>query len=169
MMEQAKNEEERCQTTATHCSCKKHMDSDYCLAHGGGSSQKAIETQATSKYRIQTYQARLKQQASHSGIKDLREEIGLLRMMIEARINACTSDTDLVIQSSAIAELVMKVDKLVNSCHRIESLTGELMDRTSLLEFASSIIDIVANNCTPDIADVIAMDIIRATAKKEKE
>ncbi len=168
-METAKTEEERCQTESTYCSCKKHKDSNFCLAHGGGSSQIAIEKTAASKYQIQKYQARLKMQSTHGGIKDLREEIGLLRMMIETRINACQSDTDLVIQSSAIAELVMKVDKLVNSCHRIESLTGELMDRQSLLEFASGIIDIVASSCDAETADTIAMGIIRLTAKKEED
>ncbi len=168
-MELAKNEEERCQTESTYCKCKRHGDSRFCLAHGGGSSQIAIEKEAASKYQIQTYQARLKLQSNHSGIKDLREEIGLLRMMIEARINACQSDTDLVIQSSAIAELVRKLDKQVNSCHRIESLTGELMDRQSLLEFASGIIDTVTKHCDAETADTIAMSIIRLTAKKEED
>ena len=167
-MEHAKNEDERCQTGNVTCRLKKHEDSDYCKAHGGVGSQQSIEKKAVSKYQIEVYQSRLKRHSTGSDIKDLREEIGLMRMMIEGRINACQSDTDLVIQSSAIAELVMKVDKLVNSCHRIESLTGELMDRTSLLEFASQIIDIVATNCTPDVADTIAMGIVAATIKKEK-
>ena len=42
-----------------------------------------------------------------------------------------------------ISDLVMKIEKLVKSCHTLEASLGGLMDKTAILTFATKVIDVI--------------------------
>lgn len=164
----------RCQAVTANGQCRiKAIDgSKYCPVHaGGGNAAKAKE--ATRNFRLTMWQARVGDFADNDGVKSLREEIGILRMLLEETLNRCKDPTELILYSNKISDLVMKVDKVVTSCHRLESATGQLLDKQAALNIASVIVAIVAKHVTDeDAMEAVANEIIAAivnanTEKKE--
>ena len=158
IMERAQTEAERCQYQG--CKHKKEGLAPYCSHHGGVKADVHLQVRAANSYRLDLFQARMDVHASDPNIKNLRGEIGILRMLIEARLNNCKDDYDLLLQSAAIATLVQQANALVSSCHRIETLTGQLLDKQSLAEFAVKVVQIIADTVEPELADEIADKII---------
>ena len=159
-MERAETEEERCQYQ--QCNHKKNGLSNYCTHHGGTNDDTLKQVRAANVYKLQVFQARVDQFATDPNIKNLRGEIGILRLMIEARLNKCNDEYDLMLQSAAIATLITQANSLVSSCHRIETLTGQLLDKQSLAEFATQVVQIISDEVEPEQADRIADLILQA-------
>jgi len=159
-MERAQSEDERCQYK--ECKHKKHGLADTCTHHGGVKTDSARQKTSANTYRLTLFQARVNQFSKDPNIKNLRGEIGILRLLIETRLNQCKDDYDLMLQSAAIATLVTQANSLVTSCHRIETLTGHLLDKQSLAEFATNVVEIITNEVDPEQADNIANKIIAA-------
>ena len=161
-MQRATSVETQCKHIGQHGQCKYEVvpDANKCYHHGGLPEKKAKDAASLSSYRLNLFQARLDQHIYDPNIKSLRGEIGILRMMIETRLNQCKDDYDLMLQSAAIAKLVTDANTLVTSCHRIETLTGQLLDKQQLAEFASGVVDIITQTCNPDQAEDISNKIL---------
>ena len=77
-------------------------------------------------------------------VKDLRDEILILRMLLQEFINnRCKTPNDLIVFSSPIADLVMKVTTVVEKCHKLEGSMGELLDKQAILQFAGEVIKVI--------------------------
>lgn len=84
------------------------------------------------------------EKAENSAIKSLREEIGILRLLVERIINKCEDDDDLLIKSPQISDLVTRIEKLVRSCHYLEDQMGDLLDKTAILRFGAQVIELIS-------------------------
>lgn len=157
-MERAQTEEERCQYK--ECNHKKHGLANFCTHHGGVVADTSAQKQAANSYKLQIFQARVDQHSLDPNIKNLRGEIGILRLLIETKLNQCKDDYDLMLQSASIATLITQANSLVSSCHRIETLTGQLLDKQNLADFAVEVVDIITNEVDPEIANNIADKIL---------
>lgn len=138
---------DRCQAIAggSHqCFYKKIPGSDYCGMHGGNVAIEKQKLAAQRMYNLAQWQVSVGKFASHSNIKSLREEIGILRILIEKKILSCKDDNDLMLRSSSLSELVMKVGKLVESCDRIDTRLGQTLDREQLLQLGGKIVELVS-------------------------
>lgn len=137
---------ERCQgvTSQGQCSNKAVEGSQFCIAHGGNQAVAKLQKDSLRNYRLTKWKARIQRQSESPGIKSLREEIGILRMLMEERLNSLQSETDLLLQSQQISELVMKINVVVKNCHALEGSMGQLLDKQAILQFAGRIIDIIA-------------------------
>lgn len=131
--------------------------SPFCLCHGGNTGAESVERKALSNYRLTKWQARLEDKTSQTEIKSLRDEIGILRVVMEETINHCTSDMELTIQSSKIADLAMKLEKLVSSCHKLEGSMGKLMDKSAILQFAAEVVEIICKELKGDEEKISAI------------
>lgn len=136
---------ERCQGIIAHGQCdhKAIPGKQFCAVHIS-STLRHEERKSQRNYRIAKYQARLEEFADNSQVKSLREEIGLLRMLMEEQMNSCQSQTDLLIASSKISDLVLKIEKVVTSCHRLEKSTGALLDKSAAIQLTSTFVQIIA-------------------------
>ncbi len=116
----------RCQAIAQHGQCVYQVVEGitYCPMHAGA-AQNEIQKQKLRNYRLQKYRERINEKADSDVIKSLREEIGILRMIMEEVINRCTDDTDLIIYSPKITDLALKIEKVVVSCHKLETSLDE--------------------------------------------
>lgn len=94
-------------------------------------------------YRLAKYQKRMEEFRDHDQVKSLRSEIGILRMMLEEKITACDGATELMLAAGPISDLVMKTEKLVSSCHKIENQLGNLLDRQKVQVLASTLMQII--------------------------
>lgn len=118
----------------------------YCSMHSGEQIRQKQNKEKLRIYRIAKYQSRLNEHSDHSGIKSLREEIGILRILAEERFNSCKDNFDLILQSSQISDLIVKIEKLVSSCHRIDLQLGGMLDKTQAIQLAAEIVETISRH-----------------------
>jgi hypothetical protein len=128
------------------------MDGDrkakYCSIHGGVAEINKQESGSKNMYRLAKYGSRISEFASHTQVKGLRDEIGILRMVLEERLNKCQDNDELILSSNVISDLVMKIQTVVTSCHRLESSMGQLLDKQQLIQFAEAIVKVICEEIT---------------------
>jgi len=76
-------------------------------------------------------------------LKSLREEIALCRSLVERRLNMVESNADVISAVGQVNSLFVTLEKLVSSCHRLETSLGNLLSKASLLDLAKVIVEIV--------------------------
>jgi hypothetical protein len=139
----------------------------YCSMHGGVTEATKQNENNKNMYRIAKFGSRIGQLANHSGVKGLRDEIGILRMVLEERLNKCNDADELLLASTAISDLVIKIEKVVASCHKLEASMGQLLDKQQLIQFAEAIIEVISANVEdPVLLDKLAKGIESATEKQ---
>ena len=88
--------------------------------------------------------------------------------MIEERISQCETEHDLILQSGPISDMIMKVEKVVTSCQKLEERLNLLLDRGTLINFAAQVIQIISSNITDtEVLDQIATEIEQAITSNE--
>lgn len=139
----------RCQSNTPKGQCwnKAVIEGKSCLKHGGGNQLKIEEKASMDMYLVDMYKARIIRQKNHPESRSLANEIAVLRMTLELKLNSCESDSELVLAASAIGELVIKIDKVVNSCHKLERNMGQHLDKAVLLQFAGEVVALIGNTC----------------------
>lgn len=124
----------------------------FCLMHGGGTQANENKKAKLKNYQLTQYAERVGDLSNNPEIKNLREEIGILRMTLENVINLCDSPNKLLLYSDKITNLVEKVNKLVVSCQQMEEKNNNLMDRKVVIVIADSIVTLIGQYITdPDI------------------
>lgn len=155
---------ERCQGTGTHgqCQCKRIPGSDYCKMHGGAT----IGQQGVKNYRLTKWQAQVERMSGNPNIKCLREELAILRMLMEERLNLCKDSHDLLLQSHVISDLTTKIERIVVSCSKLDVQLGKMLDKSALLNFANEVISILGEEVQDTaVLDRIATKIIASVDK----
>jgi len=76
-------------------------------------------------------------------VKELRDLIALQHILIEKRYNLITSDGELLAACGPLNQMLLTMERLVNSCHRIETNLGELLARHAVLALAREMVQIV--------------------------
>jgi hypothetical protein len=151
-LRKCKNAEDpnRCQGVGANGQCwlVKVTNSDYCMCHGGSNTIRREEKEETELYQIGVFKARLSRQKSHPELKTLNNEIAILRMTLEARLNVCETDTDLILAAPSLGDLVMKVDKVVQNCHKMEEKMGMHLDKSIILHFAGEVVTLIGKVVT---------------------
>ncbi len=116
-----------------------------CKMHGGGSIAVKVAKNLTKNYRLSKFKVELARHSNSDHIKSLRDEIGILRMIVEERINMCSDANDLILQSHQISDLVIKIEKVITSCHKLEGSLGQTLDKQAILQFASQVIGVIGD------------------------
>lgn len=155
----------RCASNAAGNQCLQYAQpgSLYCGLHGGPAVGRAAER--VRNYRLAKWQGRNEEFADNEQVKSLREEIGILRIILEEQMTRCRDASELLLYSNKIADLVMKIEKVVSACHRLEAATGMLLDKAAVLNITNVIIDVIARHVHDDailekIANEIAISIV---------
>jgi len=155
---------ERCQGVVPsrgQCVNKRHEGSEYCLVHGGNKGAERAQKERLSNYRLAKWQARLEKQATSPAIKSLRDEVGILRMLMEETLDKCQTGFDLLVQSQKIGDLVMKITSVVEKCHKLEGSMGQLLDKKTVIQMANKFIHIISDEDLPEeVLDRIATRIL---------
>lgn len=141
-----------------------------CLAHGGNTQQAAAERKSIRNYRLTQWQAELERHASSPQIKSLRDEVGLLRMVLETRLNQINDKMELSRQSHTISDMVMKIEKAVVSCQKVEGMTGQMLDKQDVAEFGSRIIAIIHSHVQdPETLAAISEEILHLVTSEHTD
>jgi hypothetical protein len=161
---------ERCTATvkASQCPFCKEPGANTCVMHGANSGKESTNDAAIRNYRLQTWKIRVGEMADSSGIKSLREEVGILRVILEEMMNKCIDSTDLLLYSQRMSDLVMKIEKLVTSCDKLEGRMGLLLGKDSVLQLSATYVQIINNYVEdPLIIEKISEEMIKATLQIE--
>jgi len=154
----------RCQGTVRgqQCPWQAIEDTPYCKMHQGGTKAAAAPDRVLRNYRLAKWQVRVNEFADNPQVKSLREEIGILRMILEEVLCRCEDANDLLIYSNKISDYVQKIEKIISSCHRLEQSSGFLLDKTAILQIANTIIEIVSTRVDdPILLNQISEEIIQ--------
>lgn len=139
----------RCQAVVqSHGQCmnKAIEKSEYCLAHGGNNAVNQAAKAETRMYNLGKWRAKVNQFQDHGKLKSLREEIGLLRVMIDERMNMCEDAGQLLLYSGPLSDMIMKVEKLVLSCNKIELHLAGVLDKTQALQLGQEMVEIIGRH-----------------------
>ena len=169
----ADDDPHRCQSVvggndAGQCHHKAVEGGTMCLRHGGNKQLNKIEKDSADMYRVDMWKAKIARMANHPEVKSLGSEIGLLRMLMEEKLRACTNDTELLLASPGISDLVMKIEKVVFSCNKLEKSMGQHLDKAALLQFASRVVAVIAEIVTDkDQVQSVADGILQIIGETE--
>lgn len=134
----------RCQSTGSNGQCTLvAIAGGFCHLHGANKVIESNERKNIRNYKLSQLQSEFNHQMNNTQIKGLREEIALIRMMIQAYLTKASCENDLILYSGPISDLVTKLEKMVSSCHKLEGSMGQLLDKQAILQFASSVIAII--------------------------
>ena len=160
----APDDPRRCQSTAAHGQCPNLSveNGRTCLIHGGNSTLRKTNENNIYALRSSIWQTRIKNFGEDENLKSLNNEIGVLRLLLEERLKMCDDVGSLILASGPLAELVSKIERLVTSCHKLDTHLGSLVNRQALLSFADKIVGIVAHYVAPTQLEEIGKQIIEA-------
>lgn len=119
---------------------------DYCKAHGGPWQASAAEQKRLFGYRLGKWQARVGNFATNPGIKSIRAEIGVLKVLLEERLTSIQDPIQLIAATGPISELIMKINALVVSCEKLEAKQGATLDKNQVVAIAESILGVIFAN-----------------------
>jgi hypothetical protein len=161
----AEDDPNRCQSPGAEgegqCVFLAEPGSKKCLKHGAVQEQRKAEKAKINAYRLQIWQERVDEFSEGEEVKTLRGEIAILRLVTETILNQCKEKHELVLYSGKIGDLVMKIEKLVTSCDRLETKFGMLLDKSAALVLASQIVEIISKyEKDGTVIDAISSDII---------
>lgn len=162
------NDPQRCQGTLQQGQCRNKAiaGSEFCPMHARHEHHE--KKRAARNYNLTAYQARLDELVEAPAIMSLREEIAILRMLLERRLNSCQTDLELQANAMVVSELITKIEKVLSSCHRLEASTGLLLDKPAALALGNKILEIIANHIEDeDTLDTIASEILHAIVEQK--
>lgn len=145
------------------CSYERIEGSDFCIMHAGNQNNHNWRKEEQAKafnYQLQKYRARVMEFAENPQVKSLREEVGVLRLLLEETLNKCQSTNELMIYSTKISGLVIQIEKLVTSCNTLETKTGQLLDKSVIIKLIEQIITIICAYISDvDLLEQLSRDI----------
>lgn len=139
----------------------------HCPRHNPNfAAQKKQQTEAKGLYFAAMWKDQIKDQATHVNVKSLREEIGVLRIMVDSNLKRCSDENELMMRGSTISELITKIQVLVLSCHKVEKDLGVLLDKNQAVRLATEMVEIVSRYVDDaDIMDALKDDLLNAVDK----
>jgi hypothetical protein len=164
---------ERCDymTKMGQCPYKRVAGTARCELHAYHTSESHLKIQAHRIYLAAQWHAQIGQFATPDEIKNLRQEIGILKLMLMKIMSSCQSEADLLMRSSSISELILKIGKVVETAHKMDTLTGKMLDKEQLVIFGQKVISLVSEFITdPDVLKKFAhalVDEIKQTGNTE--
>lgn len=120
------------------------------------------ETKAmVNNYRLLHHQQRLDRGKSSPDVKSLRDEVVILRIVMEEHLNKCKTTEEFLMYAGRIQTLAVDIGKVLQQCHTLEEKTGFVIDKSKVLKIADGISDVI-QKYIPDKAtqDTISQEII---------
>lgn len=148
------------------CGCLAMPGTEFCKMHSGAQAKK--DQKQIHGFLVNVWEARLRGLTDDTGVRSLRMEVGVLKLLLETLINRCQTPDDLLEHRSKFEDLTGKIEKVVLSCNRLEKSTGMMMDKSQALHIAGSIVSIISEHVKDqDTVSIIADEIIKQVLNVE--
>jgi hypothetical protein len=147
----------RCQAIVRNGQCGRDAQpgSKYCYSHNGGND--LVEANNKRLYNLHKANARLATLSEHEDLKSLRDEISIARILIEDRFNLIKDESDLLSACGTLNSLLLTVERLVQSAHKLELNLGSLLAKPTLLALGNELVAIIIDELKdiPDYENVV--------------
>lgn len=138
---------------------------EYCAIHCKGDPERPQKSQYNiAKYR---YRKRYGDFFESDELRSLHDEVALARMALEERLNLVQNDAEFIAASSQLNTMFLTVERLVGTCHKLETSLGALLSKPALLHIVQQIIDILLEEIKDEVLVDKISDRILATIIKE--
>ena len=119
----AREGDKQCEASTPAMVCRHAAvdGTDYCPRHGGTMIRRRQAEKRLEMYHLKRWKKRVEEFAGHTEIKDLHEEIGIVRMMLEETLNKCDDPDDLLQNSGRITAMVDKVQALIATVDKMDA------------------------------------------------
>lgn len=161
----------RCRHTGTRGNCPQVAieGSVYCAKHSN-------EADRLKGYRLQDpeLRERFEQLSRDASLDTIKQEVLLLRALIEDRLNFCKNPAERATALQSVTSALATIDKLFNSVVRLERAASITLDKPTLGRLSEKIIEILVRNLgdLPDrdeIVDRVAAEIAQAVVEIRNE
>lgn len=172
MIRRAKEGEKNCKATTARGECPNvpMPDSQYCPVHGGNRAYTAARKQRKRLYEVERYKKKISDMTEHESANSFREEIAVLRMMLETQLKQCQDDHDLMLRSQVISSLVMNIEKAVTSATKLELQLGKVLTEQQASAWVVEIIEIIGNHVTdPETLEGISNELLESLQRVTEE
>lgn len=156
----------RCKGPARHGQCwnKAVGSGNYCEFHGGSAILKSDKAKETRQYQIEhaAFRNRHDELVGNSKLLDMAEELGLLKLLIEGKINQCRGDLGaLVMSAGPLGDLITKVERITTAIIKVQKHTNENLGEKQVMELALKTIDVIKRHILdPAIIELIADELM---------
>lgn len=156
------NHPDCCQANNAHGQCEYRAapGSKNCPVHAGGTAEKAKAKRELLNLRLNTAFGKRVGEIRNSGnVKNLTDEIAMLRTALEAIGNMIESQNDVLVYVDRIDKLAASISKLVDTWQKIQEKNKELMGRETVLALFDQLMDCIVQRVTdPDALRALADD-----------
>jgi len=137
----------RCQHSRRVNQCKfgSVQGQEFCAYHIALHNPQYRKQNRLKKYRLVQHYARIDELCTNPEIKNLNEEIGILNLLLETLLNECHTPWDFQINHTRIESLVEKISKTMILSHKLQTLTGQMLDRQTLATFVDEVIKAISD------------------------
>ena len=156
----------RCQAMTAKGQCRRKgaelprgQFATYCRIHNGNMSQLHAQKDDQRTYIVAKFQSELDSKRRDPNIKNLRDDVAVLRFMLETKLNSCQTKNDLLLNIGPITELTTRIQSVVTACHKLDTAMGQYLDKQQVVTFAGEVIDVVSKYVSPDILKNIVADL----------
>ena len=131
----AGEDDEKCEASTPAMPCRHAAveGTNYCPRHGGTMIRRRQAAKRLEMYHLKRWKKRVDDFSGHTEIKDLHEEVGIVRMMLEETLNKCEDTDHLLQQSGRITAMVDKVQTLVATIDKMDARAALAPDVLSRL------------------------------------
>jgi hypothetical protein len=143
----------------------------FCERHTEGGTQKIIKHYLlTQKWMRDPAERHLQVDE----LKSLREEIMIARVLVETRLNMCKSEAELVAAMPSIQGYLNTIEKVVISCHTMETKLGQMLNKSAIMSIAQKIVTMIDTNLKgisdhDAIVEKIGLEIVEIIAEQENQ
>lgn len=153
---------EVCQERTVHgpCEYRRVPGSLQCSIHAGGSAEKGMQKRELLNLRINTvWGDRAKEIAGKGSVKNLTDEIALMRVTLETMFNTIQSAQEMLLYVDKIDRLSSGIMKLVESWQKIQEKNKELLGRETVIAIFDQLIEVIVTKVKdPDTVKELAED-----------
>lgn len=147
----------RCQAAGHGGQCmNKAVDGgSVCYVHGGAGILKSQQKRTIYDIRRAEWKARMSNFLTPEASRTLHEEAGVMRIMFEEVLNKCTTPEMLMQNAGFLQQQVQIIERLVTAAHKLEKSAGNILDKSSAIQFALEVVATVQRHQANAIAELL--------------
>lgn len=89
-------------------------------------------------------QSRFEEMKASTDLRTLKQDVALLRAILEQRLNFARNDSERISAFNSVAPMFGTLDKLVNSLDKLERRSGEVLEKEAVQKLVSDIVNVLA-------------------------
>lgn len=151
------------QSGAMQCPYPAVPGSSRCEAHGGDDAEDKRQ------YRLsqERFKTRQKEVGDHGALLSLRDEITLVKLLLEDRFNLIDPECEASRLNAVdpINKLALTLDRLIRSCNELERNIGSVLSKDALRHLARDVVGILLEELrgVPNHEEIIDVVSVRLT------